>query len=56
MHKSILLPITQSAADKTEKVFFCRNSSLVTFLSICLIMKWLECDELKSRLVTDNHV
>ena len=35
---------------------FCRNSSLVTFLSICLIMKWLECDELKSRLVTDNHV
>ena len=35
---------------------FCRNSSLVTFLSICLIIKWLECDELKSRLVTDNHV
>ena len=55
MHKSILLRITQTAADKPEKVF-CRNSSLVTFFSICLIMKWLECDELKSRLVTDNHV
>lgn len=29
MHKSILLPITQSAADKTEKVFFAetRHSS-----------------------------
>ena len=35
---------------------FCRNSSLVTFLSICLIMRWLECDELKSRLITYNHV
>lgn len=53
MHKNILLPITQNVADKTEKVFL---QKLVTFFSICLIMKWLECDELKSRLVTDNHV
>ena len=47
MHKSILLPITQSAADKTEKVFFCRNSSLVTSLHNKLTINDLKCDELR---------
>lgn len=46
MHKGILLPITQTAADKTEKVF-CRNSSLVTFMYNKLTINELKCDELR---------
>ena len=46
MHKSILLPITQTAADKTEKVF-CRNSSLVTSTHNKLTINELKCDELR---------
>lgn len=45
MHKSILLPITQTAADKLEKVFF-RNSSLVTSMHNKLTINDLRCDEL----------
>ena len=46
MHKSILLRITQTAADKPEKVF-CRNSSLVTFMHNKLTINDLKCDELQ---------
>lgn len=46
MHKSILLPITQTAANKTEKVF-CRNSSLVTSTHNKLTINKLKCDELR---------
>lgn len=45
MHKSILLPITKTAADKPEKVF-CRNSSLVTSMHNKLTINDLRCDEL----------
>lgn len=45
MHKGILLPITQTAADKPEKVF-CRNSSLVTYMHNKLTINDLKCDEL----------
>ena len=47
MHKGILLPITQTAADKPEKAFFCRNSSLVTFMHNKLTINDLKCDELR---------
>lgn len=47
MHKGILLPITQNDADKPEKVFFCRNSSLVTSMHNKLTINDLKCDELR---------
>lgn len=46
MHKSILLPITQTAAYKPKKVF-CRNSSLVTSTHNKLTINDLKCDELR---------